>query len=101
MLDPKIGERIFGETIQTVEWRLVDSINTAAEGQFQPNREKDELTYALDTPKHPGRTRDKGVILWKASFPEDTDTYRSRQRRKDEEVEWIHRIELMVLEGWQ
>ena len=61
-----------------------------------PNREKDELTYALQTPEHPGQTRGKGLISWRHGFPEDATTYRSRQRRKDEEAKRIHMLEEAV-----
>ena len=32
-------------------------------------------------------------------FPDDRDTYRSRQRRKDEEAAWISRLEEYVRES--
>jgi len=69
-----------------------------------PNREKDELTYALETPEHPGRMRGKGLISWRHGFPKDAATYRSHQRKKDEEarrkeeeIEQIRRLEEAVL----
>jgi len=71
----------------------------SASGAFVPNREKDELTYALQTPKHPRRTRGKWLISWWHGFPKDAATYRSRQRRKDEEAEWIRRLEEAVLQS--
>ena len=66
---------------------------------FVPNREKDELTYALQTPEHLGRTRGKRLISWRHGFPKDAATYRSRRRRKDEEAERIHRLEEAVLQS--
>nr|AAS07297.1 hypothetical protein [Oryza sativa Japonica Group]ABF96782.1 transposon protein, putative, CACTA, En/Spm sub-class [Oryza sativa Japonica Group] len=42
--------------------------------------EKDELSLALQTPEHLGRTRGKGVIPWKIGFKEDIHMYRSRMR---------------------
>jgi len=68
-------------------------------GEFRPNREKDELTYALENPEHGGRTRGYGVVPWLQSFKADQDTYRSRQRKKDEEAERIHRLEAFVLQS--
>jgi hypothetical protein len=64
-----------------------------------PNREKDELTYVLQTLEHPRRTRGKGLVSWRHGFPKDAATYRSRQRRKDEEAEWIRRLEEAVLQS--
>jgi hypothetical protein len=37
--------------------------------------------------------------LWEHGFPKDKATYRSRQRKKDEEAERMHRMEEMVLES--
>jgi len=66
-------------------------------GEFRPNREKDELTYALENPEHGGHMRGYGAVPWLQSFQADQDTYRSRQRKKDEEAERIHRLEAFVL----
>ena len=47
-----------------------------------------------------GRTRDLGRnISWEHGFPNDRDTYRSRQRRKDEEAAQISRLEEYVRES--
>ena len=96
-LDPETGEPVIGGEIRTAAQRLIDIVDAYASGVFVPNREKDELTYALETPEHPGRMRGKGLISWRHGFPEDAASYRSRQRRKDEEAEWIHRLEVAVL----
>ena len=77
-LDPETGEAVVGETIGRAAQRLFDIIDAFASGAFVPNREKDELTYALETPEHPGRMRGKGLISWRHGFPEDAATYRSR-----------------------
>jgi hypothetical protein len=45
--------------------------------------------------------RGKGLISWRYGLPEDADTYRSRQRRKDEEAEWIHILEEAVQQSWE
>jgi chloramphenicol 3-O-phosphotransferase len=39
------------------------------------------------------RQRVDFVVVW---LPQDAYTYRSRQRRKDEEIEWIRRLEEAV-----
>ena len=41
------------------------------------------------------------LILCQHGFPEDAATYRSRQRRKDKEAEWIRRLEEAVLQSWE
>lgn len=88
-----------GETIRRAARRFFDIVDASASGVFVPNREKDELTYALETPEHPGRTRGKGLISWRHGFPEDAPTYISHQRRKDEEAERIRRLEEAVLQS--
>jgi hypothetical protein len=55
-LDPEIREPIIGGTIGEAARRLFDIVDAFASGAFVPNQEKDELTYALQTPEHPGRT---------------------------------------------
>ena len=96
-LDLETKELVVGGEIRTVAQRLFDIVDASASGAFVPNREKDELTYALQTPKHPGRTQGKGLISWRHGFPEDVATYRSCQRRKDEETERIRRLVEAVL----
>ena len=64
-----------------------------AERTFQPDRERDELTYALGNLEHPGRTRGKGVVPWKYGFRDYIEPYRSRQRRKNDEREHLRRLE--------
>jgi hypothetical protein len=39
------------------------------------------------------------LISWWYGFPKDTDTYRSCQQRKDEEAEWIRKLEEAVHES--
>ena len=46
-LDSETGEPVVGGEIRTASQRLLDIVNTSASGAFVPNREKDELTYAL------------------------------------------------------
>ena len=38
---------VVGGEIGTVAQRLIDIVDASASGAFMPNREKDELTYAL------------------------------------------------------
>jgi hypothetical protein len=76
-LDLETGEPIVGGKIEIAAQRLFDIVDASTSGAFVPNREKDELTYALQTPEHPGRTQGKGLISWWHGFPEDAATYRS------------------------
>ena len=61
-LDPLTGDCIYGPKIQLAAQRLQEAIQAAAEGIFQPDRDRDELTYALGNPEHQGRTRGKSVV---------------------------------------
>ena len=81
--------------------RLARAREEADSGVFKPNREKDELTYALENPKHGGRTRGYGAIPWLQAFPTDKDTYRSCQRKKDEEADRMRVLEQFVNESRQ
>ena len=67
--------------------RLVRARAEVASGLSKPNREKDELTYALENPEHGRRTRGYGAVPWYHSFLADRGTYRSRHRKKEEEAE--------------
>ena len=42
------------------------------------------MTYALQNPEHLGRTRGKGLVPWKYGFREYIDSYRSRNRRRND-----------------
>ena len=55
-LDPETGEPVVGGQIKTAAQRLFDIVDASASGAFVPNREKDEMIYALQTPEHPRRT---------------------------------------------
>ena len=83
------GDCIYGPNIQRAAQRLQEAIQAAAERTFQPYRERDELTYALGNPEHPGRTRGKSVVPWKYGFRDYIESYRSRQRRKNDEQEHL------------
>ena len=55
------------------------------------------MTYILQNPEHPGHTRGKGVVPWKFGFRDYIDSYRSRQRRKNDEREHLRRLEEQLL----
>ena len=61
-MDPLTGACIYGPKIQLAAQRLQEAIQAVAERTFQPDRERDELTYTLGNPEHPGHTRGKGVV---------------------------------------
>ena len=92
-MDPLTGACICGPKIQLAAQRLQEAIQAAAEGTFQPDRDWDEMTYALGNPEHPGRTRGKGVVPWKYGFRDYIESYRSQQRRKKDEREHLRRLE--------
>ena len=96
-MEPVTGSCIYGQKIQQAAQRLHEAIQAVAEGTFQPDRERDELTYALGNPEHPGRTRGKGVIPWKYRFRHYIESYRSRQRRKNDEREHLRRLEEQLM----
>jgi hypothetical protein len=73
--------------------RLDMALKTIAEGTLKPDREKDELTYALGTPEHTGRVRGMSVVPWKHGFNAHIDTYRSRCTRKAEQEEKMPALE--------
>nr|ABA97269.1 transposon protein, putative, CACTA, En/Spm sub-class [Oryza sativa Japonica Group] len=86
-LNPVDGSLVFSDQIREAASRLMDAVEAFSQGTFQPDREKDELSLALQTPEHPARTRGKGVVPWKIGFKEDIHTYRSSMRSKrDTEV---------------
>jgi hypothetical protein len=45
-----------GVEIRVATQRLFHIVEASACGAFWPNRDNDELTYALQTPEHPGQT---------------------------------------------
>jgi hypothetical protein len=53
-LDTEIGAPRMSPTIREAAERLFDTVDASACGVFVPRREKDELTYALQAPEHPG-----------------------------------------------
>jgi hypothetical protein len=95
-LNPVDGSLVFSDQIREAASRLTDAVEASSQRTFQPDREKDELTLALQTPKHPGRTRGKGVVPWKIGFKEDIHTYRSRMRSKRDTEAKIADLEYRV-----
>ena len=95
-LNPVDGSLVFGDQIREAASRLTDAVEASSQGTFRPDREKDELSLALKTPEHPGRTRGKGVIPWKIGFKEDIHTYKSRMRSKRDTEAKIADLEYRV-----
>lgn len=85
-LNPDDGTLVPGDQIRETAARLVELIKATAEGTFVPDRENDELTMAQGTKQHPGHCRGKGVIPWRIAFHEHIQSYRRRQRSKDQQA---------------
>jgi len=54
-LNPDSGALITSDELRAAAERLEAMLKAKVEGTFKPNREKDELSYALGTPEHTGR----------------------------------------------
>jgi hypothetical protein len=99
-LDPETGLEVYGQKLETARCQLAFAIQAKEIGAFKPNREKDELTYAIETAEHTGRTRGLGRnTSWKHGFPNDRETYRSRERSKEEQAARVAMLEEMVLQA--
>lgn len=96
-LDPDTGMFVTSDVLREAAQRLEDAMRRTEEGTFQPNRENDELTYALGNAEHTGRTRGVGVVPWKYGFSGDLETYRSRCRSKAVVAEKIHSLENRIM----
>ena len=96
-LDPDTGIFVTSDVLRETAQRLDDAMRRTEEGTFQPNRENDELTYALGNAEHTGRTRGVGVVPWKYGFSEDLETYRSRCRNKAVVTEKIRTLEYWII----
>lgn len=69
--------------------KIQEAHEAASTGAFVPDRENDELTRALGSKEHPGRTRGTGNVPWRFAFPEHLGTYRSHGRRNaQQQDEW-------------
>ncbi|WVZ97555.1 hypothetical protein U9M48_043081, partial [Paspalum notatum var. saurae] len=86
------GTLIFSDKIKRAAERLVKAIDKSSKGEFVPEREKDELTWALENREHPGRTRGLGNVIWKVGFPEDRGSYRKRRTLSEADAK-IRRLE--------
>nr|CAD40437.3 OSJNBa0035B13.10 [Oryza sativa Japonica Group]CAH66062.1 OSIGBa0091B08.3 [Oryza sativa] len=53
-LNPADGSLVFGDQIREAARRLTDAVEASSQGTFRPDRDRDELTLALQTPEHPG-----------------------------------------------
>lgn len=93
-IDEQTGNVIYGPVLRELYERIKFALAESAQGRFRPRREKDELSYAIGTLEHCGRTRGYGAVPWEHGFPADRDSYRSHSRRKAEEQERLHRVEL-------
>lgn len=86
-IDPESGKVTYGKRIEEAHQRLMHILNEKAKGSFVPEREKDELSYAIGTVERGGRTRGlSGNIPWKYGFLEDKDSWRTLKRRKAAET---------------
>ena len=90
---------MYGAKLQRAVERMAYAQGLVESGRWQPNRDRDELTYALESAKHGGRTRGYGELSWVHAFPKEKETYRSRQRKKDEEAERMRMMEKIILES--
>jgi hypothetical protein len=78
-LDPDTSLAVYGQKLQTATERLAYAIQAKEIGAFKPKREKDELTYAIETAKHSGQMRGLGLnTSWEHGFYNDRETYRIR-----------------------
>ncbi|RLN16822.1 hypothetical protein C2845_PM02G16700 [Panicum miliaceum] len=87
---------VTSDKIREAADKLDDALKAVAEGTLKPDREKDELSYALGTSEHIRCVRDMGVVPWKHGFSADIETYRSRCRRKAEQEEKMYSLEERV-----
>nr|ABB46844.1 transposon protein, putative, CACTA, En/Spm sub-class [Oryza sativa Japonica Group] len=55
-LNPIDGSLVFSDKIREAASRLTDAVEASSQGTFRPDREKDELSLALQSPEHLGRT---------------------------------------------
>ena len=97
-LDPETGKCVYTkEQLQTPVIKIQEAIKDVQEGRFLPDREKDKLSRALGNPEHPGRTRGtSGSVPWKVGFPDSSDTYRSRARKKRQDAYQLQKVEEIV-----
>lgn len=95
-LNPKDGSIVFENEIREAATRHDDFVKKTTNGSFVPNQERDELTMALQNPKHHGRCQGKGLIPWKYAFREHIESYRSRQRSKADQARHLRELQQQV-----
>ena len=101
VLDPKTGLIVakgkWKKKVETIVPLLIDAIDKVRKGEYHPERENDELTLALGNPEHNGRLRGfPGGTNLKEGFPDCADSYRSRGRKKQKELDRLSELERMV-----
>jgi hypothetical protein len=89
--DMKTGNIVESDTrvrVPRQKWIEVTTDIKAGKLKFAPDREKDLLTLVLGNPEKGGRTRGFGPsVPWSLGFPADAETYRSRARAKQRQLE--------------
>ena len=96
-MDPETGKCFWtNEQLEIPIKKLQKYITAALQGTFIPDRENDELTRALGTPEHPGRTRDtSGSVAWKVGFP-NAGGYKTQERRRKVEMSELQKLQARV-----
>lgn len=102
-LDPKTGQIVakgkWKDKVNAITTQLIDAIEKVRKGEYIPDRENDELTLALGNAEHVGRIRALPGVTMKEAWPECADTYRSRSRKKKQDLdrlaELINRVEVL------
>ena len=92
-LNMEDGSFVTSDAIREAADKLDEALKAVSEGSLKPDREKDELMYALGTPENTGRVRGMGVVPWKHGFSADIETYQIRSRRKAEHEEKMCALE--------
>ena len=98
-LHPETGRIVY----RTEQDAIIGKKNSKRErakvtGTWRPNRKNDSLTLALGNREHPGRTRGVGVQPWIKGFPNDEGSYRSRDRRRQEQDAMDARVRQIAME---
>lgn len=73
---------------QAVAENIMKYAEDRAKGEFEPSREKDELSMGLGNPEHTGRVRGVGKsVSWRDGFQEDRAIYKKHGRNKETEIQ--------------
>nr|AAV85757.1 hypothetical protein [Oryza sativa Japonica Group]ABA92823.1 transposon protein, putative, CACTA, En/Spm sub-class [Oryza sativa Japonica Group] len=80
------GDVVFkDQKLQEVAVKMKNIITQQQAWTFVPDRDWDELTYALGKPEHSGRVRGvSSKTSWKDGFKQDAHTYKKRDRYREE-----------------